>query len=257
MATATPDKPLTISAITPLDLRIYSHSALLYWWPVWVVGFVMALWTCFDNYHMALVPDQTVVEGNKLIAPEGAVLEAPVVHMARSRWPGVIFVLTILVVVIAGHVWMRGPWGLFVAASVAAVIFFGSWLDLWDPFFKWFKMLRIHINLGGYLVFSTVLFVVWALAVFVFDRRTYMIFSVGQVRIRDELGDQEKVFDTHSIAFEKKPYDWFRWLAGFGAGDMILRIGGPNAQVIEMPNIVGVGRWLQLMETRLRTRDVV
>src|SRR5215469_15056572 len=28
-----------------LELRLYSHSNLYYWWPVWVVGFIMAALT--------------------------------------------------------------------------------------------------------------------------------------------------------------------------------------------------------------------
>src|SRR4051812_1160032 len=27
------------------EVRLYSHSALFYWWPVWVMGYVMALVT--------------------------------------------------------------------------------------------------------------------------------------------------------------------------------------------------------------------
>ena len=31
------------------QLRIYSHSSLLYWWPVWAVGYVMALVTYWQG----------------------------------------------------------------------------------------------------------------------------------------------------------------------------------------------------------------
>jgi hypothetical protein len=257
MTTATTNEAVLTSNAVHRDLKVYSHSPLLYWWPVWAVGFLMALWTWLDNYHMVLVPENAVVEGNKLVVAEDESLQRPFVHMARSKVPGVVFVVTLLFVIICSHAWLRGPWALFIAACVAAAIFLASWLNWWDPLFQWFHLLRIHINLGGYLVISTVLFVVWALTLFVFDRRTYMIFSIGQVRIRDELGDQEKVFDTHSIAFEKRPYDWFRWLVGFGAGDMIMRVGAPQPQIIELPNVVGVGKRLHAMEERLRTRDVV
>ena len=34
-------------------LRIYSHSPLFYWWPVWVVGYTMALITyMFGQEHL-------------------------------------------------------------------------------------------------------------------------------------------------------------------------------------------------------------
>jgi lysylphosphatidylglycerol synthetase-like protein (DUF2156 family) len=206
---------------------------------------------------MVVVPENAVVEGNKLVVAEGENLEKPYVHMARSKSPGIIFVATLLAVVVFSHVWLRGPWALFIAACLTAVIFLASWLNWWDPLYESFHLLRIHINLGGYLVISVVLFVVWTLTLFVFDRRTYLTFSVGQIRMRDELGDQEKAFDTHSIAFEKRPYDWFRWLVGFGAGDMVMRVGGPQPQTIELPNVVCLGKRLHAMEERLRTRDVV
>jgi hypothetical protein len=257
MSTAAPDKPKVTATDSWPDLRIYMHSPLLYWWPVWAVGFLMALWTYLDNYHMVLVPETTVVEGNRLIVPEGGSLEGSSVHMAQSKVPGVVFVLTLLLVVVFSHVWLRGVWSLFIAACIAAAVFLASWLEGWDPLYRWFSMLRIHINLGGYLVISVVLFAVWVLTHFVFDRRTYLIFSVGQIRVRDELGDQEKAFDTGSIAFEKKPYDWFRWIVGCGAGDMVIRVGGSHPQVIELANVVRVGKWLNEMEQRLRTRDVV
>jgi hypothetical protein len=233
------------------------HSPLLYWWPVWVVGFVMAFWTYLDNYHLVLVPEKTVVADGQVTVPVGGIVEAPLVHMARSKVPGAVFFLTLLWVLVSSHIWLRGPWALFATASVVAAVFLTSWLELWEPLLRGFRLLDIHINLGGYLAISLTLFVVWALTFFVFDRRTYVIFSEGQIRVRDELGVQEKAFDTFNIAFEKKPYDWFRWLVGLGAGDMVIRVGGPHPQVFELLNVVRVKRWLSEMEQRLRTRDVV
>ena len=43
-------------------MRIYSPSPLFYWWPVWVCGFVMAIWTLIDDHRMAIVPAGTKVE---------------------------------------------------------------------------------------------------------------------------------------------------------------------------------------------------
>jgi hypothetical protein len=122
------------------------HSPLLYWWPVWAVGLLIALWTALDNSHMALVPENTVTVGNRLIAPEGAVL-APSVHMAGSKVSGVIFAVTLLLVVVLAHAWLRGPWAPFVSASLAAAVFLASWLAWWDPLYRWLSLLRVHINL--------------------------------------------------------------------------------------------------------------
>ena len=44
----------------PNQVTIISHSNLYYWWPVWVVGFVMAIITYFDGYVMAVLPAKGV-----------------------------------------------------------------------------------------------------------------------------------------------------------------------------------------------------
>jgi hypothetical protein len=257
MAVSTALKQELESTNSVAEFRLYAHSPLLYWWPVWAIGLAMALWTYLDHQHMALVPDETVLEGNRLIAPEGSELAPPTVYMSPSRIPGAVFVVTLLLVSVLGNVWLRGPWAMFAAACLVAGILLVSYLEAWDPLLRWLRLLHIHINLGGYLVISVVLLVAWVLTVFVFDRWTYMIFSAGQIRIRSEIGDAETAFDASSVTFEKKPYDYFRWLVGLGAGDLILRAGGPNGRIFELPNVVHVGRRLHLLEERLRIRDVV
>src|SRR4051812_533944 len=42
------------------EVRIIGHSPLYYWWPVWVVGFIMALLTYTGGHRMAVVPAGTV-----------------------------------------------------------------------------------------------------------------------------------------------------------------------------------------------------
>lgn len=239
------------------EVTIYSHSPILYWWPVWVLGLAMALWTAIDNQHLVVVPEHTVVAGNVLTAPEGTVLEQPVVHMAQSRWPGIVFVFALLLSFLVSTTSVRGPWALFGISLVVAVVLLFNWLELWDPLYRWFNLLRLHLNLGAYLVLSVGIFIPWAISFFFFDRRTYLIFSTGQVRIREEIGEGEKVFDTGGVSFEKKQYDWLRLLLGFGAGDMLIRVGGPSSTIYEVQNVIRLGHKLQMIEERLRTHDVV
>lgn len=239
------------------ELRIYSHSPILYWWPVWAVGFLMAFWTWADNHHLVLLPHDAIVMDGVVHQPPGAAAVDTGVHIARSAIPGVVFVVVLLAVAVLSHAYLRGPWSLFIGACVLALGFLLAWLDWWTPLWRWMAYLRIYINMGGYLVISTVLLLVWIANVFVLDRRTCLILTAGQARLRDELGDEEKAFDTGTVSFEKRPYDWFRWLVGWGAGDLVLRAGGPQPQLIELPNVVGVGHRLQRIQQMLRTRDVV
>jgi hypothetical protein len=73
------------------------------------------------------------------------------------------------------------------------------------------------------------------------------------VRVHNEIGEEEQACDTLGIAFEKAPYDWFRWLFGLGAGDLRVRVGG---QWLEIPNVIGVDRQLDTIEALLRIKDV-
>ena len=53
-----------------------------------------------------------------------------------------------------------------------------------------------------------------------FDRQTFMIFTPGQVRVRQEIGGEETVYDTTGITFQKQRSDLFRhWILGLGSGD--------------------------------------
>jgi hypothetical protein len=178
------------------------------------------------------------------------------VQVARSSVPGFAFVLTLLLVTIFSNSSLRGLWAFFFGACVVAVVLFLSWLQLWGYLYQWLHQLRIHINLGGYLAIGLPLFLVWGMAFFFFDRRTYMIFSASQLRVCDRLGAEEKVFDASSVALEKKPFNWFHRLVGWGAGDLILKAGGANREVFEFPNVIRVAKWLDLIEQRIKTRDV-
>ena len=55
MSAAAPTKVISVPRQAE-EIKIYFHSPILYWWPVWAVGLLMALWTSFDNYQMVLVP---------------------------------------------------------------------------------------------------------------------------------------------------------------------------------------------------------
>jgi hypothetical protein len=237
----------------PREMRVYTHTGLLFWWPVWAVGFLMALWTLVENRHMALVSEGAIVQGNLLVAPEGTAPILTPVHVSASKVPGALFVVTILLVLTFGSGWMRGWRAYSFAASAAAALLLVSWLDGWDDLARWATYLHVHINLGGYLVLSTGLFLLWLAQVFVVDRRRYVVFSLSQVRVHNEVGGQEQAYDTGGIAFEKEQYDWFRRLVGFGAGDLRVRVGG---QWIEVRNVVHVGRRLNGIERLLRTKDV-
>ena len=200
----------------PGEIKIVSHSNLIYWWPVWVVGFVLAGLSWIDGHLLAIVPDTTHAEQNcsvetpngKINTPNGKINERDVLivirpekgedrhlpvdsdgkplqpkfHMALSHSYGVVFALVLLFIIIITNVPLRGLWS-WIVILVLVLLFtilhyrFG----LGKPILHFFTdYLSIYMNAGGYLFISLVLLVVWLVTYFFFDRQIYMIFTPGQ-----------------------------------------------------------------------------
>jgi hypothetical protein len=70
-----PMQPVPVSVVPdarPREVVIISHSPLFYWWPVWLVGFLMAAVSFWYGDQVAFVPTGTVAErGARLEGHEG------------------------------------------------------------------------------------------------------------------------------------------------------------------------------------------
>ena len=128
----------------------------------------------------------------------------------------------------------------------------------WDLLFERVANLRIYINLAGYLFIATVVFVLWAVATFVFDHRTYMIITPGQIKVCEHIGDAVRTYDTVGLTFEKQRADLFRhYILGFGSGDLVVRTSGADRHEIVLPNVLGIGWKMKPIEDMLRERAMV
>jgi flagellin-like protein len=279
MSNPIPSTP--VSVVTddrPAEVVIVSHSPLFYWWPVWLVGFLMAGLSYWQGEQVAFVPPGTVaergvrVEGQDgprdvLIAPAGQQLPSvtetdelkqPRLRMAASNNPGIIWALTLCLVIVVTHIEMRGVWSILALVLLVAATVVLAVLGLWDPILRWIGVIDIHINAFGYLSISLFLFVIWLLMFLVIDRLKYMVFTRGRLRVRKAIGEGEKVFDMRGMMFKRHRDDMFRhWLLGFGTADLTVFTSGANAQQIEMPNVLGVGRKLDLINTMLQELEVI
>jgi hypothetical protein len=260
------------------EIRIYSHSALFYWWPVWFVGFLMGLITMIDGHRMLLVPAHTTVEAYKreggqdvddkvlLIPPanaksflrddEGKLIQ-PKVLMAQTKELGVIFLTVLLIIIVISNVPLRGLWSVVIIFMILFLVLLISLWHQWERIFEWAGLLRIHINEGGYFFISLVLFIIWAVTVFIFDHRTYVIITSGQVRVCLAVGAGETVYDTTGMTFEKRQDDLFRhWIVGLGSGDLLIHRTQTNAD-IPMHNVLFIGAKIREVERLMKEREVV
>jgi hypothetical protein len=293
MATVTRPPAATV-APAPGEVKLYSHSPIFYWWPVWLVGYLMAFLTYLDGGRLAVVPGGTEarrdwrveVEPGRFETREGLILppaaagrpahlapagaEArpggplpppaqPRVRVASNRFLGTWFFLVVLVVFVSSNVQLRGLWewiGVLAIALVVSVLALYGW---WRTILDWFQLLYIQINLAGYVFLSTWMFALWAVTVFYFDTRTYIIISAGQVRVCQEIGQGEKVYDATNLALHLQPNILFRHrvLGLFGAGDLVVHTGGAHAEDLQWPNVLFVRSRLKRIERLLQSREVV
>jgi hypothetical protein len=280
MSVAQPHSPPPVTTTSNRQITIVSHSTLFYSWPVWAVGFLLAILSLLWGDRMAIVPPETeTVLGAEVIGPtkEGKetrykdrdvlVLPAPDarhpdhglsdnplrLHIAKNKNFGVLFVIVLLLVIFITNVPLRGMWSLMVIIVVIALSIIFALADWWEMIFRNFSYLDIRINAGGYFFISAVLFILWLVALLVFDKQVYMVFSPGGFKVCTEIGGGEMAYSTVGLTLAKKRSDLFRhWILGFGSGDLIVRTTGAQAHQFEMPNVLFINRKTQQIEQMIR-----
>ncbi len=251
------------------ELRVYGHSNLFYWWPVWAISFLLAFLTYIDGHVMAIVPAGTTQTegGEALVAPAGQTITpsttapdgdpSPRLRVADNNNYGVVLIGAILLVVLVTNVTLRG---LKSVIAVSILVIAGLTLALtgtWDDVFRWLGGLDVRMNAGGYLALAVPLFLLWLGVTFVYDHYTYLVITRGQVRIRKEIGEGEVAVDTSGLLFEKKRDDLFRhWLLGLGSGDLRVKTGQPSNMEFELPNVLFVGWKLARIHDMIREKEV-
>jgi hypothetical protein len=216
------------------EVIIYSHSPLLYWWPVWVVGYIMAF--------------LTYTQGQQ------AQLETATALIHPSANLGIFFFVTLFLVILITNITMRGLASALVIVSIVLVTVVLAYYGWWAPVLAWLGNLIIYLNLGAYFWFSTLIFLVWVSTVFVFDRMSCFRIKPGQVTHEYVIGASAKSYDTDNMVVEKYRDDFFRhWLLGLGAGDLKIHPYGANREVIHIPNVLFVGRKVHALQRMIAT----
>jgi hypothetical protein len=262
------------------EIRIVSHSNLFYWWPLWVVGFILGILTYCDGTVLAVVPkgtqalrnatvmseteykgvDVLVLPQGKRLHPVGADLapELPTMRISANKSYGVLFTIVLLLLIVITNVPLRGLWS-FIA--IGAILFFSllfAYMNWWESILETFMRLHIHINAAGYMLISGALLVIWLAVFFLFDTQIYMLFTPGQLRVRQSIGGGEVVYDTAGMSIQKQRNDLFRHgILGLGSGDLIVNTSGAASHHLELPNVLFVGHKVHQIEDMLREKAVV
>ena len=278
MSAAPPPPPP--AAAVPNEITVVSHCSLFYWWPVWAVGFIMFGLTYWDHKRMVIVPESTKVElavtgtASSPRPPEDNVPQLPKtiafdqndvlilpkdylpkdkdhlkLHAAKSKDYGVLFATTLLLVIVITNVPLRGGWSFAIIVFAILIAIILALAHKWDEILDTLSLLDIRINAGGYLFISSILFGIWLITILVFDRRIYMTFTPGQMRVCTEIGGGEKVYSTAGMALEKQRSDLFRhWVLGLGSGDLIVKTAGAQAHDFDLHNVLFIGKKVKQIE---------
>jgi lysylphosphatidylglycerol synthetase-like protein (DUF2156 family) len=269
-----PIAPLAASLNVPLaaeEIRIVSHCTLFYWWPVWAFGFIMALLTFMTNQRMVLVDRGATFEKRANVSVEGEptlkdrgvwvlsektkIPHNEMVRISPNKNLGVLFSIVLLIVIAITNIPLRGMWSVIVLVMIVSLSIIFALLDWWDAILTALQILDIRINFEGYMLISTVLFVLWVIVFFFFDNQIYMVFTSNQFRVRQEIGDGETAYQNTGIQIQKQRSDLFRhWILGFGSGDLIVNTAGAQAHHFEMPNVLFIGRKVNQIEKLLGSR---
>ncbi len=205
----------------PPAVYVYSHSQFFYWWPVWLTGYIMAALTWIDGEKVHI--------GNSEV------------WFDRSKNIGVLFTLVFFLVILVTNVTVRGLASVVVILAVAFAAVCLAYFHLWDDLLAWMGMVSIYMNMGFYVFFSTLVFLVWAFSVFVYDHMSYWRVTPGQMTYEHVIGGAAKSYDTRGMVFEKRRQDLFRhWIIGLGSGDIEISTTGAKRETIHVPNVLFV-----------------
>jgi hypothetical protein len=217
------------------ELRIYSHSNLIYWWPVWVVGYLMAFLTWLNGQPISFGDHAELV--------------------AQDKWMGLVFTIVLFLVIFMTNVMFRGVSSVVAVLAILFVALLLAYLHWWDSIIAMMPHLSVHMNMGFYIFFSTLIFLMWAASVFIYDHMSYYVIRPGQIVSDQVIGGAQKSYDTHGMVFEKIRQDLFRqWLLGLGAGDLKIHTMGAKREELYIPNVAFVDWKVQAIQKMIATR---
>src|SRR5262249_55242680 len=113
------------------EVIVYGHSWLFYWWPVWLIGYVMALLTWLHPVHVQIG-------------------DTSVLFSSRTTL-GIIFCLVVLLTILITNTSMRGLASLMVVVCVGFVALLFAYLGWWPNVLSWFGQQAVYMDMAFYL----------------------------------------------------------------------------------------------------------
>jgi hypothetical protein len=236
----------------PGQLRVYQHSNLLYWWPLWAYGYVCAALTYVQGIGI-----------KELAASAGPGGGEKVILFYPSPWMGVSYVGLILFVAIFTNIRARGVYSFVLLLLAAGMTWLFFKIPGIDKAIGWASLLRVHLNLAFYLTFSSLLLLIWLFVIVFVDHFSWWRFSPGQVIEEHRIGQATgHAYNTEGMVVRRLPDDFFRHrilglgIVGLGMGTGDFMVKPPYEESFEIHNVWRANRKQRHMEVMIATRIV-
>lgn len=82
-----------------------------------------------------------------------------------------------------------------------------AYFGWWDATLGWFVGLEIHLNLGAYFWFSTLMLVSWAVCVFGLDRMSHWEVQPGQLTHESLFGAGSTSYNAQGMTLERRVHE--------------------------------------------------
>lgn len=160
-AAAAASKPATGNVQDALnqlsELKVYTHSPILYWWPIWALGLIFGFVSMF-------------------VGGEGT--------EAAQRVQGQTFVFVLVFVIFSTTVKLRGANSVILGLILAIGGILLATANLSGPIAAFIGGLDIRMSPAFYWFVGITVFLMWAIMIFGFDKVKFYEIAPGQVRER-------------------------------------------------------------------------
>ena len=211
------------------ELKVYTHSPILYWWPIWALGLLFGAISFF-------------------VSGEGT--------EAAARVQGQTFVFVLVFVIFSTTVKLRGANSVILGLILAIGGILLATANLSGPIAAFIGGLDIRMSPAFYWFVGLSVFIMWCVMIFAFDKVKFYEFSPGQVRQRVfwGSGDRAESGANARCRYLKDDFLRHRMLGLVVTGDIEITLG--NGEVWYLPNVLFAKQKANRINELIVTRPV-
>ena len=211
------------------ELKVFTHSPILYWWPIWALGLLFGVVSMF-------------------VTGEGT--------EAAARVQGQTFVFVLVFVIFSTTVKLRGANSVILGLILAIGGILLATANLSGPIAAFIGGLDIRMSPAFYWFVGITVFIMWTVMIFGFDKVKFYEFAPGQVRERVfwGSGDRAESGANARCRYLKDDFLRHRMLGLVVTGDIEITLG--DGEVWYLHNVLFAKQKANRINDLIVTRPV-